>query len=98
MAIPDLSLKILFIKCLTQQTKALIMVITLGIDHLHSYALLQRIGLTLPKSCLLKIQSNGFKTCFIRIKTQYNVNNIKFYCNTKVKTTALHNLFVYDFS
>ena len=61
-------------------------------------ALLQRIGLTLPKSCFLKIQSNGFKTCFIRIKTQYNVNNIKFYCNTKVKTTALHNLFVYDFS
>lgn len=97
MAIPDLSLKILFIKCLTQQTKALIMVITLSIDHLHSYALLQRIGLTLPKSCLLKIQSNGFKTCFIRIKTQYNVKNIKFYCNTKVKTTALHNLFVYDF-
>ena len=97
MAIPDLSLKILFIKCLTQQTKALIMVITLSIDHLQSYALLQRIGLTLPKSCLLKIQSNGFKTCFIRIKTQYNVKNIKFYCNTKVKTTALHNLFVYDF-
>ena len=90
MAFPDLSLKILFIKCLIQQTKALIMVITLGIDHLHSYALLQRIGLTLLKSCLRKIQSNGVKTCFIRIKTQYNVNNINFYCNIKVKTTALH--------
>ena len=55
--------------------------------------------LWLLKSCLRKIRSNCVKTRFIRFKTQYDVNKIEFYCNTKDKTAVLNNSFVvYDFS
>ena len=56
-------------------------------------------GLSLLKSCLRKIRSNCIKTRSIRFMTQYDVNKIGFYCNTKDKTTILSNSFdVYDFS
>ena len=56
-------------------------------------------GLSLLKSCLRKIRSNCVKTRSIRFKTQYDVNKIEFYCNTKDKTAVLSNSFVvYDFS
>ena len=56
-------------------------------------------GLSLLKFCLCKIRSNCVKTHSIRFKTQYDVNKIEFYCNTKDKTTVFSNLFVvYDFS
>ena len=54
--------------------------------------------LWLLKSCLRKIRSNCVKTGSIRFKTQYNINKIEFYCNTKDKTAVLNNSFiVYDF-
>ena len=50
-------------------------------------------------SCSCKIWFNCVKTHSIRFKTQYDVNKIEFYCNTKDKTTILSNSFVvYDFS
>ena len=56
-------------------------------------------GLSLLKSCLRKIRSDWVKTLSIRFRTQYDVNKIEFYCNTKDKTAVLCNLFVvYDFS
>ena len=55
--------------------------------------------LSLLKSWLRKIRSNCVKTRSIRFKTQYDVNKIEFYCNTKDKTAVLSNSFVvYDFS
>ena len=48
---------------------------------------------------LPKIRSSWVKTRSIRFKTQYNVNKIEFYCNTKDKTAVLGNSFVvYGFS
>ena len=56
-------------------------------------------GPLLLKSCLRKIRSNCVKTRSIRFKTQYDVNRIEFYCNTKDKTAVLSYLFVvYNFS
>ena len=56
-------------------------------------------GLSLLKSCLRKIRSNWVKALSIRFRTQYDVNKIEFYCNTKDKTAVLCNFFVvYDFS
>ena len=53
----------------------------------------------LLKSCLRKIRSNCVKTRSIRFKTQYDVNRIELYCNTKDKTAVLSYLFVvYNFS
>ena len=53
----------------------------------------------LLKSCLRKIRSNCVKTRSIRFKTQYDVNRIEFYSNTKDKTAVLSYLFVvYNFS
>ena len=55
-------------------------------------------GLSSLKLCFHKIQFSWVKTRFIRFKTQYDVNKIKFYCNTKDKTAALWNSFVvYEF-
>ena len=54
-------------------------------------------GLLLLKSFMRKIQSNFVKTHPIRFKTQYDVNKIEFYCNTKYKTAVLCCSFVvYD--
>ena len=56
-------------------------------------------GLLLLKSCLHKIWSNCIKTHSIKLKTQYDINTIEFYWNTKVKFAVLSNLaVVYDFS
>ena len=52
-------------------------------------------GLSLLKSCLLKIQSYCVKTRSIRFKTQYNINKIIFYWNTKDKAAVLCNSFVF---
>ena len=50
-------------------------------------------------SCLRKIRSNCVKIRFITFKTQYDVNKIEFYCNTKDKTAVLSDSFVvYNFS
>ena len=48
---------------------------------------------------MCRIRYNCIKTCSIRFKTQYDVNKIEFYCNTKDKTAVLSNSFVvYHFS
>ena len=55
-------------------------------------------GLWLLKSCLRKIRSNCINSGSNRFKTQYDVNKIEPYCNTKDKTAVLNNSFiVYDF-
>ena len=56
-------------------------------------------GISLLKSCLRKIRYNCVKNRIIIFKTQYDVNKIEFYCNTKDKTVQLCNSFVvYEFS
>ena len=56
-------------------------------------------GLSLLKSCLCKIRSDCLRTHSVRCKTQYDVNNIEFYCNTKDKAAVLSNsCVIYDFS
>ena len=85
--------------CLTQQTKALIM-----IKHLRYWPstfvhLTSDKALSLLKTCLPKFQSNCVKSCSIRFKIQYYVNKIEFYCSTKDKTAVLcTSPVVYDFS
>ena len=98
MVFPNLLLKGLFIKCLTQQTKALIILNQLLTIYVCILYYIDK-ELCLLKSCLRKIRSNCVKTRSIRFKTQYDVNKIEFYCNTKDKTAVLNNSFVvYDFS